>query len=47
MEEQLNEKKFNGKVVKVIKSNESIVRETIDKKKCITAFGIQEKNQIK
>ena len=46
VEEQFNEKKLAEKVVKVIKSNESIVRETVDKKKCIIVFGMKEKKEL-
>ena len=46
VEEQLCERNLAEKVVKVMKSNESIVRETVDKKKCVIVFGLEEKKEM-
>ena len=38
------EEKARESIVKVIKENENLVRETVDKKKCVLVFGMKEDN---
>ena len=42
MEKQLKEENITKEVVKIIKNKPSLVRDTVEKKKCVIVFGLNE-----